>query len=116
MNHQRDLFGVAPSSVTLDDLPCNAAHPPKFDGDTYSQERDQARMTGQLLAVFDLMKDGNWRTLAEIKQVVSGSDASISARLRDFRKPRFGSHTVERRHLHGGWYEYKVTVNRRLPL
>jgi ParB/RepB/Spo0J family partition protein len=54
----------------------------------------------QITAVFDIMRDGEWRTLKEIQRELSrrgmeATDSAISARLRDFRKPEFGSHIVE---------------------
>jgi hypothetical protein len=66
-------------------------------------------------AVFDCMKDGRWRTLAEIHaNVRGGSEASISARLRDFRKRQWGQNTVNRRRRGEaalGIHEYQLIVN-----
>ena len=36
-----------------------------------------------------LMRDGQWRTLAEIVVLVGGTEAGISARLRDITKPEY---------------------------
>jgi hypothetical protein len=69
----------------------------RFDGHTYSPEHDCERLTGQLLAVWEAMQDGDWHTLEGIARAAKCSEASASARLRDLRKPRWGSHTVERR-------------------
>jgi hypothetical protein len=79
-----------------------------FDGETYEPEQDQVRLTGQMLRVYDYMKDGEWRTLRHISDACAGSEASVSARLRDLRKPRFGAYTVERRRIKGGLYQYRV--------
>lgn len=68
------------------------------------------RMWRLLDAVRTLMADEQWRTLADIHAHTGGSEASISARLRDLRKPQFGHYHVERRHVRGGLYEYRVTV------
>lgn len=87
---------------------------PRFDGPDYSQEHDQKRLTGQLLRIFNLMKDGNWRTLSEITEATGDPQASISAQIRHLRKPRFGSHTVYKRHKGepcNGLWEYRVVVN-----
>jgi hypothetical protein len=54
------------------------------------------------------MLDGTWRTLEGIRSTVGGSEAGISARLRDLRKPRFGGYGVERRRVSGGLFEYRV--------
>lgn len=79
-----------------------------FGGSTYEPERDGERLSGQLQAVYLLMADGQWRTLAEIKDRVGGTDASVSARLRDLRKSAFGSHVVDRRHVARGLFEYRL--------
>jgi hypothetical protein len=81
---------------------------PAFDGETFDHERDQARLSGQLARVLALMRDQHWRTLDEIRAVVGGSEAAISARLRDLRKVKFGRYAVERRHVHDGLFEYRV--------
>jgi hypothetical protein len=59
-----------------------------FDGKTYDADRDFDRLGGQL---------GR-----------GGSIAAISARLRDLRKPKYGSREVERRYLHNGLFEYRL--------
>lgn len=67
-----------------------------FDGKTFDRALDGDRLTGQWRMVFDLMKDGAWRTLRDIAQLTGCPEASVSARLRDFRKEKFGGHTVNR--------------------
>jgi hypothetical protein len=81
-----------------------------FDGDTYEHERDSERLTGQYQRVFSLMRDGRWRTLPEIEATTGDSVSSVSARLRDMRKPRFGGHTVERAYIMNGVWEYRLLV------
>ena len=84
-----------------------------FDGETYVQGIDKERLTGQLRRVFDLMQDGQWRTLREIKDVAGGTDASCSARLRDLRKDKFGAFVVNRRRrgeASKGIHEYQLLV------
>lgn len=83
-----------------------------FSGETYSAPRDFKRLNGQLRAVADLMADGQWRTLWQITLAAGGSEAGASARLRDLRKPQYGEHTVERRHIDNGVWEYRLIVNR----
>ena len=68
-----------------------------FDGATYSSQHDGARLATQLGRVLALMADGKWRTLREIQEAVGGSEAGVSARLRDCRKAKFGGRTVLRR-------------------
>jgi hypothetical protein len=69
--------------------------------------------------VWELMKDGRWRTLFQIKHLLGTKggrhygECSISARLRDFRKHSYGGFTVERRraeHATGRLYEYRIVV------
>lgn len=85
---------------------------PQRDGITYDHERDGKRLASQHARVFNCMKDGRWRTLAQISDATGYPEASISARLRDFRKDRFGSHGVDRRHVADGLHEYRLVLNR----
>lgn len=85
-----------------------------FDGATYEPELDKVRLTKQLARMFRYMSDMEWHTLDEIARVTSIPPASASARLRDFRKEKFGSHTVLRRRKgdpKSGLFEYKLLRN-----
>lgn len=77
-----------------------------FDGETYDAERDSERLAGMLRRVQAVMADGHWHTLQELSWRTGGSEAACSARLRDLRKPKFGGHTVQRRYVHRGLWEY----------
>jgi hypothetical protein len=88
------------------DLPLT---PPRFDGPDIN-ERDTIRLAGQMARVFELMSDGNWRTLSEILIHAGGSEAGCSARLRDLRKKRFGGYTVNRRRRYEGHFEYQLLI------
>lgn len=90
---------------TFDDY---MARNPKFNGADYEDERDRERLSGQILRVYNLVKDGKWRTLEAISNETGDPQASVSAQLRHLRKARFGSHIVERRYLGNGLYEYKL--------
>jgi hypothetical protein len=80
-----------------------------FDGTTFDPEIDGKRLTALSFKVFALMADGHWRTLEEIRTITGGSEASISARLRDYRKAAWGHRTVDRRRrAGGGLYEYRL--------
>lgn len=83
-----------------------------FDGDDYVPARDDERLTDQYHRIFALMRDGAWRTLAHIEHLTGDPPASISAQLRHMRKARFGAHTVNRRYVHDGLYEYQLVVRR----
>jgi hypothetical protein len=91
-----DLFGGLPDMEK------------RFDGETYDPKRDGERLSGQLERVYHLMKDGKWRTLAMIASDAEGTEASVSARLRDLRKSKYGRHVVLRRHIRGGLWQYKL--------
>jgi hypothetical protein len=80
----------------------------KFDGETFDQDRDGPRLNRQCQTVFDLMQDRQWRTLREISRACNEPEASVSARLRDLRKTRFGSYDVQRQHVAAGVWEYRV--------
>lgn len=82
----------------------------RFDGITFDAARDSARLGDQMAAVFDLMKDGTWRTLQQIAAAVGAPEASVSSRLRDLRKTRFGCHRVERRYVCKGCFVYQLIV------
>lgn len=78
-----------------------------FDGKTY-EPSDGPRLGVQLAQVASLMRDGQWRTLYEIAHATGRPMQSVSARLRDLRKPRYGSHPVERRRVSAGVFQYRV--------
>jgi|SRR5215469_10796086 len=87
----------------------------RVGGDTYDPLLDKDRLGTELRAVYSLMIDSEWRTLKEIQaQIGLGSEAGISARLRDLRKARFGRHTVNRRRRgdgKDGLFEYQFIPN-----
>ena len=82
--------------------------PIRFNGSDYEPGRDDARLTGQLLRVWDCIKDGKSRTLGQIADVTGDPEASISAQLRHLRKPRFGGHTIAKTYLGNGLYNYRL--------
>jgi hypothetical protein len=66
------------------------------DGTTFDPDRDAIRLAQQATDVWAFMRDGGWHMLRSISHATGHPEASVSARLRDYRKSRFGSHTVER--------------------
>lgn len=82
----------------------------RYNGPEYQPDRDNPRLDSQLERVRKLMLDGQWRTLQQIADATGDPVASISAQLRHLRKERFGSHIVDRRHVGGGLYEYRVST------
>lgn len=79
----------------------------QFDGHTYNHLQDSLRLHRQLGKVWDVVKNGAWFTLREIADQIDAPEASVSARLRDLRKPKFGSNTVEREYIGHGLYRYR---------
>lgn len=51
---------------------------PDLDGETYDREFDHERLGAQAMRVWDVVKDGEWRTLAEIEHFTGDPQASIS--------------------------------------
>jgi hypothetical protein len=62
----------------------------------------------QLEAVWQVMSDRDWHTLAEIAERASCPQASASARLRDLRKSQFGGRSIERHYVERGQFRYRV--------
>lgn len=84
---------------------------PRFDGDTFEPDLDGDRLAKQLARVLEIMSDGAWRTLGELGAQAQAPQASVSARLRDLRKKKFGGHLVERRRrgeAERGIFEYRL--------
>jgi len=77
-------------------------------------EHDDKRLKGQILRVYNCMKDSKWRTLREISDITGDGEASISAQLRHLRKDRFGGHTVNKQsrgERDNGLWEYQLIIN-----
>lgn len=85
------------------------------DGDTYDRTKDRWRLNKQHVRIYMVMRDAAWYTLGYISMVTGDPEASISARLRDFRKERFGGHVVERKRVTDGWWEYRLIWNEDVP-
>lgn len=88
----------------------------KFDGGTYCEPRDGARLSSLLERVRDAMSDGNWHTLEWLAKQCGGTEASVSARLRDLRKGRFGAHIIDRIHLDSGLWAYRMPGPRQMTI
>lgn len=84
-----------------------------FDGETFVQALDEKRLKTLMGRVTAYMSRGIWSTLREIQEHCGGSEASVSARLRDLRKAKFGAFTVERRRRgdpKAGIHEYRLKL------
>lgn len=80
------------------------------DGWTFHPPADASRLNAQAVRVFEVMRDGEWHTLAEMSATTGDPEASISARFRDFRKGRFGHMAAisERIKDGGGQWRYRL--------
>lgn len=106
MQKQPDLFDMK--------APPDLGQPFDFDGETYEPDKDRPRLNRQLQKVYSTVKAGRWHTLRELSDLLDEPEASISARLRDLRKPRFGSFEVQRRRRGDekkGIFEYRLNIN-----
>lgn len=83
---------------------------PHRDGITYVHNRDGVRLHCQHHRVLAFMRDGQWHTLEAISKTTGDPEASVSARLRDLRKERFGAHLIERRYVQRGLYQYRLVT------
>jgi hypothetical protein len=88
---------------------------PLFDGRTYDAARDGKRLVSQLDAVCQVMKDGRWRTVAEIhheltKWGIQATETSISSRIRDLRKAKFGAYEISARCIERGLWAFRMEV------
>jgi hypothetical protein len=83
-----------------------------FGGDTYDRERDKTRLFRQLGDVKRAVIDGKWHTLPELSALTGHPEASVSARLRDLRKDKFGGYTVVREYVSDGLWRYRMIVPR----
>jgi hypothetical protein len=87
------------------------ASTPLVNGPGFVPELDEKRLNSQAGRIFELMKDGRWRTLAEItERCKPGGEASMSAQLRSLRKK---GHTVNRKRTgnpKSGLFSYQLVV------
>lgn len=86
---------------------------PHFNGSDYSPRHDHARLTGQILRVFSYMRTGTWYTLHELAARTGDPHSSVSAQLRNLRKPRFGGFAIEKRYRGDrgdGLWEYRLNL------
>jgi hypothetical protein len=82
-----------------------------FKGDRYDEVRDGARLTGQILKVYEAVKDHEWRSVKEISQIIGAPENSVQAQLRNLRKEEFGSHVVEtKRATDTGLFLYRLVI------
>ena len=93
------------------------------DGKTYNPLYAGDRLGKQLMDVWSLMHNGRWWTLTDLQAECKArwgrnhTTQAISARVRDFRKSKYGSHEVPTRRRPSvsperGLWEYRLVINR----
>lgn len=91
----------------------------RFDGEVYDPEKDDIRLAGQLLRVWNAMLGSGWMTVDEIHAITGDKHNSIQAQIRHLRKDRFGDHKTPKRRRYGedsATWEYKLFPNPQLKL
>lgn len=96
---QPDLFTYTPPVILGD-----------RDGETFNHKRDVKRLNAQAQRVWNVMADGRWYSLREIAAKCGDPEASISARIRDLRKPTLGGFRVDRTCVRKGLWRYKLMI------
>ena len=88
----------------------------KFDGDTYDRGRDKPALKAQLDVVREVMEDGNWHSLGEIRTKTEhetgkhATEQSICARIKDLRNDKFGGYNIEHRCRTGRAWQYRMVL------
>lgn len=97
---------------TLFDMPVEFSKA-TFNGSDYVPKFDDTRLRGQIKDIYELMKDGKFRTLREISDLTGHPEASVSAQIRHLKKARHGSHVVNKQprgEREKGLWEYQLKV------
>lgn len=79
------------------------------DGDGEGPAKD-TRLKKQIVRVYEAMNDHTWWTLDQLYHQTGAPEASVSARIRDLRKERFGGFQIEHRNT-GPQHEYRLVEN-----
>lgn len=95
-------------------FPFHETKPPDFDGATYEPTQDKDRLSNALGRVYELLRDGRWRTLREIACYANCSESGASARIRDLRKEKFKADypnkDIEAKRVEGGVWVYRMIL------
>lgn len=80
------------------------------EGRTIDHARDDRRLSAQMAAVIEVMRDGQWRDLLNLSRASGAPEASCSARLRDVNKPqnRWMGYEMEASHVARGYWIYRL--------
>lgn len=84
-----------------------------FRGAGVETDQDELRLDSQYDRILRLMKDGRWRTLAEISAITHDPEGSILRQLSYMDDPLCGGHK-KNKHRRGpgrGLWEYQIILN-----
>lgn len=104
-----DLFSDAERTIIENAKATLNVNHISFDGATVLGI-DTPRLAGQLARVYSFMIDGRFHSLSEIASVAGGLETSISARVRDLKKKKYGAHKIEKRKVKGQPREYRLVI------
>jgi hypothetical protein len=87
-----------------------------FDGQTYDPLTDYARLSTQLRDVWDCLTHDpdRWWSISDLTATINAhrkrhhTEAAVSARLRDLRKPKFGRYVMQRKPAGNGLFYYRL--------
>jgi hypothetical protein len=89
----------------------NKFKPFYFDGATFNPRLDSTRLSKQVERVYSVLITGEWVTLSELSFYANAPEASVSARIRDLRKKRYGSQVINSRRRSVGLWEYRLVYS-----
>lgn len=105
---QDDLFSWSPPVPKLGSLGAG--------GVTFDQARAAKRLNAQLQRVYDALLDGKWHTFSDLESIiytrtgVRDPQASLSARIRDLRKPEILGAVIDKECLGRGLWSYRLVL------
>lgn len=67
-------------------------------------------LKGSHKKIYDVMRDGKWITLEKLAQLTGMTGSGASACMRNLRMAKFGAHEVERKHVKGTLYKYRLII------
>jgi predicted transcriptional regulator len=80
-----------------------------FEGATYDESLDYARLSTQIEDVLNSMLDQKWHMMQDIAASINAPEPSVSAQIRNLRKEKHGGYVIDRRRV-GNTYEYRLDL------
>jgi len=80
-----------------------------FEGATYDEALDYARLSTQIEDVLNSMLDQKWHMMQDIAESINAPEPSVSAQIRNLRKEKHGGYIIDRRRV-GNTYEYRLDL------